>query len=368
MRNESDLISIFLPVLVGGGAERVMLNMANEMARMGENIDFVVAKAEGPYLQQVSEQINLVDLHAGRTAKSLLPLAKYLKNEKPAVLISGLDHVNVIAVLAKKIAGTRTRNIITLHNTFSVKMQNKGFFSRAGVIRLLLRHYYPAADEIVAVSEGVAADYVNVTGLPRTRIKVIYNPVINDELLRKARERIEHPWFADKAEPIILSVGRLSEQKNYAALIRAVAMVREKIPVRLMILGEGELRESLETLRQNLNLTDHVLLPGFVGNPYKYMAQADLFVLSSKWEGLPTVLIEALAVGTPVVSTNCRSGPDEILEGGKLGRLVPVDDVDALACAIIESLEGGEFKTSTDQLDRYRFATAAKEYLDVIGK
>ncbi len=366
MLETSHKIALFLPVLVGGGAERVMVNLADELAKLGRNVDFVLAKADGPYLHQVPPAVNIVDLHTGRTRNSLPGLIDYLNKTRPRALISGLDNVNVLAVLANKLARSSTKSIITLHNTYSEKIKHQTVFSLGWFTRQMMTWLYPKADEIVAVSQGVADDYRKTIGLPAERIKVIYNPVINATLYAKAEEALSHPWFAPEAPPVVLSAGRLTEQKNYAALIRAVARVKDKCPVRLMILGEGELRGELEALVATLGLQELVSLPGFVKNPYQYMARAGVFALSSRWEGLPTVLIEAMALGIPVVSSNCRSGPEEILQAGRLGWLVPVDDIEGLAAAIAEALTARTPRYRSEDLQCYHFDFAAKQYLQLV--
>lgn len=211
----------------------------------------------------------------------------------------------------------------------------------------LMRWVYPWADSVVAVSQGVADDLVRTLGIDATRVKVIYNPVVDETLFDKAKQPLEHPWFKQGEPPVVLAVGRLTEQKDFETLIRAFAVVRAKRVVRLLILGEGELRFQLETLVNQLGLKDDVALPGFVANPFGYMARASVFVLSSRWEGLPTVLLEAMACGAQVVSTDCPSGPREILEDGKWGLLVPVENVSTLAQAItlkLDEFEGPDVK------------------------
>jgi glycosyltransferase involved in cell wall biosynthesis len=198
------------------------------------------------------------------------------------------------------------------------------------------------------------------------KIKVIYNPVITPELFAKAEEPLDHPWFRPGEPPVVLGVGRLTQAKDFPTLIRAFALVRKERPARLMILGEGEERPKLEALVRELGLEEDVALPGFVGNPYKYIARAGVFVLSSAWEGLPTTLVEALALGTPVVSTNCKSGPEEILEEGRWGRLVPVGNIEELAKAIGESLSMPRLLNG-GALDRFRVDIVVDRYLEVMS-
>jgi glycosyltransferase involved in cell wall biosynthesis len=198
---------------------------------------------------------------------------------------------------------------------------------------------YPWADAVIAVSDGVAEQVASLTGMPRERITTIYNPVVTPELLWRSREPVDHPWLAPGQPPVVLGVGKLKIQKGFRTLIRAFARVRAARPARLVILGEGARRRTLEALVDELGLREDVALPGYVENPWAWMSRASVFALSSRWEGLPGALIEAMACGCPVVSTDCPSGPAEILEGGVYGPLVPVGDAGALARAILELLD-----------------------------
>jgi glycosyltransferase involved in cell wall biosynthesis len=227
--------------------------------------------------------------------------------------------------------------------------------------------FYSWADAIAPVSEGVAEDLTHLARRPLKQMQVIYNPVVTPQLFEKANEPVEHEWFATNAPPVILGVGRLSVQKDFPTLIRAFALVRKHIPARLMILGEGEDRSQLEVLIEELGLSADVTLPGFVSNPYAFMSKAGVFALSSVYEGLPTVLIEAMAVGTPVVSTDCPSGPREILDGGKYGSLVPVKDVQAIADAILTQLTSQKNTAVAQQRSQsFSLETAVNKYLKLI--
>ena len=332
-----DKLALFLPSLHGGGAERVKVNLAQGFAERGLKVDLVLAKAEGPYLSRVSSKVRVVDLRAKRVLYSLPALVQYLRRERPAALLSALNHANVVAIWAKKLACVKTRLVATEHTVLSQSTENTSSL-RGRLMPLLIRLFYPWADAVVAVSRGVAEDLSSMTGLPLNKIKVIYNPVITPELFAKAEEPVDHPWFRPGEPPVILGVGRLTAAKDFPTLIRAFALVHKERPARLMILGEGEDRPELEALVRELGLEQDVALPGFVENPYKYMKRAAVFVLSSRWEGLPTVLIEALALGTPVVSTDCPSGPREILKGGECGLLVPPGDPKKLAEGILRIL------------------------------
>jgi glycosyltransferase involved in cell wall biosynthesis len=195
----------------------------------------------------------------------------------------------------------------------------------------MVRRFYPWADAVVAVSDGVAADTAEVARIPRDAIRTIYNPADVDDIARQARLPVDHPWLQPGGPPLILGVGRLAAQKDFPTLLRAFARLRQGRDARLVILGEGRQRPALEALVAQLGLAECVDLPGYEGNPFRFMARAALFVLSSRYEGLPGALIQALACGCPVVSTDCPSGPHEILEGGDYGPLVPVGDDMAMA-------------------------------------
>ena len=366
MKNPAPRLALFMPDLTGGGAERVTVNLADGFCRRGFNVDLVVIKADGPYLAQIPPEIRLVELGSRRARYSIPALAHYLRRERPAALISALHHANIVALLAKKLSGTSTPLVVTIHSTLS-EADRTATSTRDRIKRFLMRTCFPWADRIVAVSDGVAEDFAASTGLDRKSITTVYNPVISDELLERSKEGVEHPWFAEGQPPVILAIGRLTEAKDFATLIRAFSIIRQYQTVRLMILGEGEQRGSLEALLEQFGLHEDVSMPGFVDNPYAYLRKASLFVLSSKWEGLPTVLIEALAVGVPVVATDCKSGPREILGGGQHGRLVPVGDSAALAEAIRQSLCHSGQRVGEDVYRPFTYEAATEAYLRLVG-
>jgi glycosyltransferase involved in cell wall biosynthesis len=358
-------IALFLPSLRGGGAERVMLNLAKGFAARGVKVDLVLAKAEGPYLAEVPPEVRVIDLKAPRVLASLPGLVRYLRRERPAALLSAMDHANVVALWARRFSGVSTRVVVSIHTTTSLALQNSRQI-KARLTPYLARCFYSDADAIVAVSKGVAEDLVRITGMPAARIHVIYNPVVTPEVFARAKEPVEHPWFDAGQPPVILGVGRLTKPKDFPTLMRAFALVRRERPARLMILGEGEERPRLEALIKELGLEDDVALPGFVDNPYAYMARAAVFVLSSAWEGLPTVLVEAMACGCPVVSTDCPSGPAEILEGGKYGPLVPVGDAVGLSHKILTVLNTRINQSEPESWIRFSLDTATKKYSRVL--
>ena len=358
-------IAFFLPSLAGGGAERVVVNLAQGMTDRGFPVDIVLAAAEGDLLDQVSPKVRLVDLRAGRVFRSLGPLTSYLRRERPRVVVASISHANVVALWAAKLARQSTPVIVTVHTSLS----------RAGLKRSrlvhrfwlgLMRIFYPWAASVVAVSRGAADDLARTSGVPRDRVRVVYNPIITPALIALAREEPDHPWFAPGQPPVILGVGRFTPAKDFPTLVRAFAQVRKQRAVRLMILGEGEGRSELTSLAEQLGVAADVALPGYRDKAPAYMARSALFVLSSAWEGLPTVLIEALAAGTRVVSTDCPSGPREILQDGKLGPIVPVGDVNALAEAMIEALDRPPGAVSLDALAPFTQDASVDDYLRLI--
>jgi glycosyltransferase involved in cell wall biosynthesis len=232
--------------------------------------------------------------------------------------------------------------------------------------RSLNRYSYRAADAIHAVSHGVAVASAKELGFPLKRIQVVYNPVVTRQLLDMSRADVDSFWFADDKRPVILAAGRLTKQKDFATLIRAFALAKSKANLRLVIIGEGEQRPRLERLIGEYSLQGAVLMPGFVDNPFAVMKRADLFVLSSAWEGLPNVLIQAMACGTPVVSTDCPSGPAEILENGKWGRLVPVGDAEELARAMLKTLKDKTHPDVTTRAAYFNLDRVVDAYLRLL--
>jgi glycosyltransferase involved in cell wall biosynthesis len=330
-------LTIFLTSLDGGGAERSMVNLMNGLVSQGVPVDLILVKREGPFVPLVSPKVNIIDFGGKRLLASIGNLISYLKQEQPRALLSSLEDTNVVAIVAKHLAGVSTRVVVNVQNTVSQEFKH-GTSLKKRFAPLMVRLFYPWSDAVVPVSQGVAEDLASL-GIPPKLIEVIHNPVVTLEIEHKVNESVTHPWFAPDRPPVIVAVGRLDKQKDFPTLIKALALVRQQIPARLMILGEGRDRAALEALVAELDLTDAVSLPGFVNNPYAYMAKAGVFVLSSLYEGLPTVLIEAMAGGTPVVATNCPSGPQEILAGGKYGKLVAIGDIEGIARAIINTLK-----------------------------
>ena len=365
MTNNQKRLAIFLPGLYGGGAERTMLNLAQGIAAQGYPVDLVLAHAEGPYLAQVPDSVRVVDLKTSRVLSSLPALVRYLRQEQPTALLSALSRANIVAVWARRLAGGPERVIVNEQDTLSSWAREPGDWRRK-ITLPMASYFYRWADKVVAVSHGVADDLVEVVRIAEAQVKVIFNPGITPALRQKAEMPLDHPWFQPDQPPVLLAVGRLSKQKDFETLIKAFAILRQAQPVRLLILGEGPERATLETLIDTLNLSQDVSLPGFVDNPYPYMVRAAAFVLSSLHEGLPTVLVEALYCGTPIVATDCPSGPREILENGQLGSLVPMSDPASLASAVQNVLDGNAPRPTCESWQSYTLEVVSSQYIEAL--
>lgn len=329
-------ISLFIPNLQAGGAQRVAVSLVNSFASRGLRTSLIVGEG-GVFQNLVSADVDILNLGSSRTAGCIKGLIGHLKADQPQILFSMMTHANVAAAIAHALA--RAKGALVLSERISFRFASQRLGDRLAV--KLMPCLYRRADMVAVVSNDMEAEVAKLTGLPLDRITTLYNPVV-DTAFRKmvsVEDPDIHPWLRKKAGPVLLAVGRLYGQKDFETLIRAFARVRSHRPAaRLVILGEGELRAELEALVAALGVEDAVAMPGFAPNPYASMMRADLFVLSSRAEGLPGVLIQAMACGLPVVSTDCPTGPREILEDGKWGQLVPVGDVEALANAIDQTL------------------------------
>jgi len=359
-------IALFLRTLGGGGAERAHINLARGLTDLGFQVDIVLSAGEGLDLWEIPAGVRIVDLAAPRVSASLPSLIRYLKQEQPAALIPTLHYAIEIAIAAKILANSPTKVLVPEQNTLSKEVKHHEKKIHRRLIPLFVRLLYPLADVVAGVSQGVAKDLSKLSGIPLDRIQVIYNPIFPD-LHIKAQEPIDHPWFKPGEPPVVIGVGRLEDQKDFPTLIRAFSKVRKACLCRLMILGWGPDRPVLEALIQELGLADDVEMPGFMKNPFPYMKQATVFAMSSAWEGMPNVLIEALALGTQVVSTNCESGPDEVLDHGKYGALVPVGDSDALAEAILEVFAGNGKLIDQSWLKQFTLQASTRHYLKALG-
>jgi len=363
---KSRKIAVFASFSGRGGVERMIVNLCEGLMAFDCQVDLVVVKAESVHLDSLPSTVNLVKLSTSHTISSLPSLVSYLRREQPVALLAAKDRANQVAILARHLPGVSTRVVVRMGTTVSAALAGKSQMQK-WLWYLPMRLIYPLADAIVAVSHGVAEDLSKITGLPIDRIQVIPNPVIVPRLATLAGHSVAHPWFNENQVPVILGVGRLTRQKDFPTLIKAFATVRAERPCHLVIIGEGRDRPALERLAAGLGIEDDVDLPGFAENPYAYMSRAALFVLSSLWEGSPNVLTEALSLGVPVVSTDCPSGPSEILAGGHHGHLVPVGDPQALAEAMLETLDSPPDKdTLATAVSDYEVNVSSRKYLDTL--
>ena len=360
-------VAVFIPTLETGGAERVALNLAQGFVESGRHVELVLGRRVGDLLDDVDPRVGVRDLDAWGGPALVPALARYLRSAAPSALLSHLDVANVAALLGREISRSRTKVVVCTHTPVTAQVEHAGRLQDRWVARGL-RWLYPRADGVVAVSEGVAADLAAVARLPRSRVRVIHNPIVSQEMLANARKHVDHPWLADGNTPVLVAAGRLNAQKDYPTLLRGFRRARTERVLRLLILGEGEERTRLEQLARELELADDVQFRGVVGNPYPFIARASLLVLSSALEGFGNVLVEALACGTPVVSTDCPSGPAEILGGGRYGRLVPVGDANALGQAMLATLDDPpERNLLRARGRRFDTETAVERYRELLG-
>jgi glycosyltransferase involved in cell wall biosynthesis len=365
--DQSPDLSILASFSGEGGVERMILNLANAFAGRGLLVHLLLIKKHSRHLSELHPAIKVIELGGRHTATSLLPLIRYLRTWHPCCLLAAKDRAGRLAVLARLLGRTPVRLVVRLGTNLSAALAHRSR-SKLWLRRAAIRLLYPCIDRIIAVSEGVKQDTVAVAGIHPDRIKVVRNPVITPRMLELAEEAPPHPWLAGSQYPVILAAGRLTVQKDFTTLIRAFAILRESRPCKLIILGEGRQKVKLQELAAELGVAEAVDLPGFTTNPYACMARADLFVLSSRWEGSPNVLTEAMALGTPVVSTDCPSGPREILADGRHSPLVPVGDWQALAMAMQQVLDAPpESDSLREAVREYAVETSASRYLEILG-
>lgn len=357
-------ISFLLPDLRAGGAEKVALLLANEFIKQGYSVDMVLCTAHGEFLYALDKNIQVFDLNALSLRHIFKALVVYLKEQKPDVFIPMMWPLTVVGVVAFKATRLTGQSITSDHTTFSqspiMKRRLMRWFFKCSVPLV-----YPLAEGRLAVSNGVAEDLAVLGRLKRDSIKVIYNPISLDTKYF-TKEQSEQAW-QDFSGKKIVAVGALKWAKDYPSLLKAFALLLQKEQAMLSIVGQGDLLSELEALTKRLGIDKHVYFVGFSDMPYAWMASADLLVLSSHYEGFGNVLVEAMSVGTPVVSTDCKSGPREILCDGKYGKLVPIGDIEALAEAMFDSLQE-EHEVEALKLCAASFSVdkIAEQYLDVM--
>ncbi|CUU37483.1 MAG: glycosyltransferase [Armatimonadetes bacterium] len=342
-----------------------MVTLANHFVRLQYNVQMIVVSEKVAYLSEVDPAILVHFLKSRRRIQVTPSLARIMRNERFDALLSSPR--NFPPILARWITRSPTRVVIREATTPTVALAHRKMQRRVQIaVQLGYRLLYPCADAIVAPSYGVAHSLLQMASIPSHKLHVIRNPAITPDLFVKANAPLDHPWFRSDAPPVVLGAGRLVPLKGFDILLHAFARVREQMPARLVILGEGEERPRLLQLASDLGVAADVELPGFDLNPFRYMKRASVFVLSSWYEGLPNVLIQALACGCPVVSTDCPSGPSEILDGGRYGALVPVGDAEAMARAIVRALREPPEPVPAEWLQQFELDQVAQQYLNLL--
>lgn len=363
--NSKRHIAIFVPSMRGGGAERVMAVLANWFASHGHTVDLVLAQSEGPYLNELDDAVSIIDLNSSRVAFAFGPLVKYLKNSQPDVMLTALVHANLLGIIARIVARSKTRIVLSERGATSISSDGtnlKPWWSFA------IKKLYPKANAITVVSNGVGQELREEFGIDPSLLTTVYNPVDIDLINQLANEgEVDHEWIRDEKIHVFLAVGRLTEVKGFDVLIRAFARIHKSSNSRLIILGDGPLHSELITLTESLGIQDKVAFPGFKSNPFVWMRNSDTFVLSSFSEGLPNALLQAMACRVPVISTNCKHGAAEILDEGKYGHLVPVGDIEQLADAMLASLSKKVYSDVTARIDDFRLDKIGRNYAQALG-
>lgn len=381
MSTDVDRIAIYIPSFGRGGVERFVLNLSAHLVKRDVAVDVLTFETSSK-IDQLADGVRCLSLdrssflatvgsrfpaHVRNAIASFPAYVRYLRWTDPSLLVS--TQTSPFAVLGARLARTSATVAVRESNTPSVATRDPSH--RTGEISpLAKRIVYPRADAVVAVSNDAADDIAQWLGLDRESVTTIYNPTYTFDLLDRAKEPVDHPWLADESVPVITSVGRFSDQKDFETLVRAFALVLEQRSVRLLLVGDGDNKENLESLCSELGISDSVDFVGYKSNPHKYVSRADVFVLSSRYEGLPNALVEAVGVGTPSIATDCPSGPREVLLDGDGGLLVPVGDTDAMATAIHTYLDDPEtatrhLATAGDALNRFSPERAADAYLQL---
>lgn len=351
-------LSLITSHLDFGGAQRITINLANELSRRGHRVDLLAVDANGGLKPEVNGDVNIIDLDSTGSHYALPSLIFYLRNNKPDLLFSSLTQVNVLSTVAATIARVETDVIITEH---SVPRERTSTGEKTRSLQLA-EYVYPYADKIIAVSNDIADGISDILNIPRTQISVIPNPVIEPSIRDKYKQKCEDISF-EEHQYTILGAGRIEPRKDFKTLIQAHKYLSSTHDIHTIILGDGPDIDDLKRIADENDLEDTVTFPGYVENPYKYMNRASVFALSSITEGFPSVLVEAMACGTPVVATDCSSGVHEILDGGKYGTIVPIEDPEKLAEGIKQEIESPlESNVLKSRANRYSSENIANNY------
>ena len=362
-------LAVLIAYTGDGGVERMMNHLLRGFVDAGVSVDLLLLKARGGHLQDIPSEVNTIRLDVRTSILALPSLCRYLREHRPDALLAAKDRAGRVALMARRLTGARTRVVLRMGMHLSGSLQGKTRIQKLAR-HLPVRWLYPWADAIVAVAPAVAEDLARIGQLPHSLFHVVPNPTIGPDLRERSQQGVQHRWLQGEQGdcPTIVAAGRLRPQKDFATLLKAFRLLQERRSARLIILGEGPERPALQAQAQDLGMENDVDLPGFYENPYPIMRAASLFVLSSRFEGSPNVLVEAMALGTPVVATDCPSGPRTILAAGRHGPLVPVGNAEALATAMEQTLDQPPTPNQLrDAVRAYTIENSTQQYLRVLG-
>lgn len=359
-------IALYIRNMNGGGAEKVFMTLSNHFISKGYEVDLLLTSSKGTHISSLDKRVRVIELSSKKTVLDFFKLVGYLKNESPDVLLSGLTNCNLIASISSLFSRSDTRIYVTQHS-----YQTEAFKAQSPIIRYiykaLIGTFYRRANGLISVSEGVNKDLTDSFRFLKKRSAVINNPFDIPYIKRQSLLSSNHPWLnKHKNYKVIISAGRLNPAKDFENLLRAFAIVKNQLNVRLIILGEGKLKDDLSESIEKKKLNGLVDLYGFTENPFSFIAKADVFVASSKHEGLSNVIIESMICGVPIVSTDCPSGPAEILENGIWGKLVPTNNPEALADAICTQLNSNTKIDCSRRVQDFDKEKIGNDYLNFI--
>ncbi|WP_338034550.1 glycosyltransferase [Halorhodospira neutriphila] len=364
---EDGRIALLFATSGHSGVDRVVANLLPELARSGQAFDLLRIRGHGPYLEALPANVRDCPLPAAHRNTVLPGLVRYLRRERPQALLTASHRLNRAALQARYLTRLPSRVVIRMGMTLRGQAEALGPRRGRRLLRAM-RRWYPRAEAVVCPSQGLGEELRELAGVPAERLHVIPNPIVTARLERLAAEPVDDEWLGGEGPPVVLAAGSLEPRKDLATLLRAFAHLRQRRPARLIILGEGGERGALERQAAALGIAADVRLPGFEPNPYRYMARADAFALTSWREGSGAVLVEALACGTPAVATDCPVGPGEILQDGAVGPLAPVGDDRAVAEGLERVLaDPPSAATLRAAAEPFRAEASAAAYLAALG-
>jgi glycosyltransferase involved in cell wall biosynthesis len=361
-------LAIFVAAISGGGVEKVIVNLVNEFVKKGIAVDLLIADTKKLSTVYISSDVKIIDLKSKRVLFCIPKLIFYLIKTRPYVLFSAMDYVNIIAIISKLISCTSTRIVVSNHAKLEYFIENEKLI-KFKILKKLTSYLYARADKVIAVSKGLEIMLIKELNLKSSKVSMIYNPIYSESLLKASREDAHDSCAFTNTTPYIISVGRFALEKDYPTLIYAFNEVRKKRDIKLIILGDGPQWDSIQKLIKILDLKNHICTPGFLINPYPLIRNSACFVLSSVNEGFGNVLVEALTLGTPIVSTNCFSGPSEILENGRWGALVPIGDYNRMAKSIIAEIDNKQNRNESllsSHLEKFTISLVAEKYIQIL--